>query len=64
MVLALRFRGEIISCDALQVYRQMDIGTAKATEEERRQIPHHMLDLRDPDQDFCAGIISVWLARH
>lgn len=55
MALAARFRGEIISCDALQVYRFMDIGTAKATPAERDRVPHHMLDLRDPGEDFSAG---------
>jgi tRNA dimethylallyltransferase len=55
MALATRFHGEIISCDALQVYRFMDIGTAKATPAERDRVPHHMLDLRDPGEDFSAG---------
>jgi tRNA dimethylallyltransferase len=55
MGLAGRFSGEIISCDALQVYRFMDIGTGKATAGERERIPHHMLDLRDPGEDFSAG---------
>ena len=55
MALAARFHGEIISCDALQVYRCMDIGTAKATPAERDRVPHHMLDLRNPGQDFSAG---------
>jgi tRNA dimethylallyltransferase len=53
--LALRFKGEIISCDALQVYRGMNIGTAKITAAEKMQVPHHMLDLRDPGEDFSAG---------
>ena len=55
LALAPQFGGEIISCDALQVYRGMDIGTAKPTIEERAAVPHHMLDLRDPGQDFSAG---------
>ncbi len=53
--LAARFDGEIVSCDALQIYRGMDIGTAKASAEERKILPHHMLDLRDPGDDFSAG---------
>jgi len=53
--LAARFHGEIISCDALQVYRFMDIGTAKATPAEREKVPHHMLDLQDPGENFSAG---------
>ena len=55
MALAKRFRGEIVSCDALQVYRHMDIGTAKPGPNEREAVPHHMLDLRDPCDDFSAG---------
>lgn len=55
IALALRFKGEIISCDALQVYRQMNIGTAKASPAEQQKIRHHMLDLRNPDEDFSAG---------
>jgi tRNA dimethylallyltransferase len=55
MALAERFQGEIVSCDALQVYRHMDIGTAKPSAGERRRIAHHMLDLRDPCEDFTAG---------
>jgi tRNA dimethylallyltransferase len=53
--LALRFQGEIVSCDALQVYRHMDIGTAKILPPERHGVPHHLLDVRDPGQDFSAG---------
>jgi tRNA dimethylallyltransferase len=54
--LALRYGGEIIGCDALQLYRHMDIGTAKVTAAERREVPHHMLDILDPDEDFSAGV--------
>ncbi len=53
--LAERFHGEIISCDALQVYRFMDIGTAKATPADRERVPHHALDLKCPGEDFSAG---------
>jgi tRNA dimethylallyltransferase len=55
MALARRFHGEIVTCDALQVYRHMDIGTAKPGSDERAQIPHHLLDLREPCDDFSAG---------
>ncbi len=55
LALAPLFRGEIVSCDALQVYRYMNIGTAKASLAEQQRIPHHLLDIRDPDQDFSAG---------
>lgn len=55
MELARRFGAEIVSADSLQVYRRMDIGTAKPTAEQRRQIPHHLLDLVDPDEPFDAS---------
>jgi tRNA dimethylallyltransferase len=55
MALAERFHGEIITCDALQVYRHMDVGTAKPGADERSRIPHHLLDVRDPCDDFSAG---------
>jgi tRNA dimethylallyltransferase len=50
--------GEIVSCDSLQVYRGLDIGSAKATPEERAEIPHHLLDVVDPDQSFSAADYS------
>lgn len=50
--LAERIGGEIISADSMQVYRGMDIGSAKATEEERRGIPHYLLDILDPSEEF------------
>lgn len=53
--LALRFGGEILNADAMQVYRGMDIGTAKLPPEERRGIPHHLLDVADPDEGFDAA---------
>ena len=55
IALACEFRGEIVSCDALQVYTRMDIGTAKILPHERKGIPHHMMDLRNPGEDFSAG---------
>jgi tRNA dimethylallyltransferase len=48
-------RGEIVSADSVQVYRYMDIGAAKPTQEEQHIISHHMLDIRDPDEYFSAG---------
>jgi tRNA dimethylallyltransferase len=47
--------GEIVSCDSLQVYRGLDIGSAKATAEERAEVPHHGLDVADPDEAFSAA---------
>jgi tRNA dimethylallyltransferase len=55
MRLAASLGGEIISCDSLQVYLGMDIGTGKSTREERRLHPHHLLDLVHPDEPFHAA---------
>ena len=53
--LAKEFHGEVVSCDSMQVYRRMDIGTAKPTKEEMQGIPHHMLDVAEPDEDFSVS---------
>ena len=53
--LARKFGGEVLACDSTQVYRGFDIGTAKPTAEERDGVPHHLLDLVDPDFLFTAG---------
>jgi tRNA dimethylallyltransferase len=53
--LAKEFNGEIISGDSAQVYRGMDIGTAKITEEEMKGIPHHLIDTHEPDESFSAA---------
>ncbi|WP_409305966.1 tRNA (adenosine(37)-N6)-dimethylallyltransferase MiaA [Peribacillus sp. SCS-155] len=50
--LAKRFNGEIISGDSMQVYKGMDIGTAKITEAEKEGIPHYLIDIKDPDEPF------------
>lgn len=50
--LAKRFSGEIISADSMQVYKDMDVGTAKVANFDRQLIPHHLLDVTTPDQDF------------
>ena len=55
IALAKEFNGEIISCDSMQIYRDMDIGTAKATAEEQSQVPHHMIDILDPTENFSAA---------
>ncbi|MBO5891898.1 MAG: tRNA (adenosine(37)-N6)-dimethylallyltransferase MiaA [Oscillospiraceae bacterium] len=47
--------GEVVSCDSMQVYRRMDIGTAKPTTEEMQGIPHHMLDVAEPEEDFSVS---------
>jgi tRNA dimethylallyltransferase len=53
--IAEEFNGEIVNCDSLQVFRHFDVGTAKQPVEERRGIPHHLIDIVDPDQLFTAG---------
>ncbi len=53
--LALRFDGEIVNADSMQVYRYMDIGTAKVTPEQRARVPHHLLDVVTPDVPYSAG---------
>jgi len=50
--LAQDFNGEIVSADSRQVYRDMDIGTAKPTPEERALVRHHLIDIVNPDDDF------------
>ena len=52
LALAQNFGGEVVSCDSMQIYREMDIGTAKATKEERALVPHHMIDVADPCENW------------
>lgn len=52
LALAERFGGEIVNADSRQVYRLMDIGTAKPTPAERARVPHHLVDIRSPDEPF------------
>jgi tRNA dimethylallyltransferase len=56
--LAERMRGEIVSCDSVAVYREFDIGTAKPSVDERRRVPHHLLDIVAPDELVTAGDYS------
>jgi tRNA dimethylallyltransferase len=56
--LAERFGGEIVSCDSVAVYRGMELGTAKPTREERARVPHHLIDVAEPDEPFTAGEYS------
>ena len=55
LALAERFGRSILCCDSVQVYRKLDIGSAKPCEAERRRVPHELLDLVEPDQLFSAG---------
>lgn len=64
--LALRFGGEIINADSVQLYRGLDIGSAKLTAEERKGVPHHLIDILDPAQIFSAGDwaeAAAWIAQ-
>jgi tRNA dimethylallyltransferase len=70
--LATTLTAEIINADSMQVYRYMDIGTAKPSATERAKVPHHLLDLVDPDEDFHAyryldlgrvAVAEVWRRR-
>ncbi len=56
--LAKRFSGEIVSCDSVAVYREMEIGTAKPSLAERNEIPHHMIDAVEVSESFTAGDYS------
>jgi tRNA dimethylallyltransferase len=58
LALAQRFHGEIVSCDSVAVYRGMDLGSAKPSLAERALIPHHLIDVADPDQPMTAGAYS------
>lgn len=58
LALAERFNGEIVSCDSVAVYRGMDLGTAKPTPQERARVPHHLIDVANPDEPFTAGEYS------
>jgi len=53
--MAKRYNGEIISGDSMQIYRGMDIGTAKITKEEMQGIPHHLIDIKEPEENFSVA---------
>jgi tRNA dimethylallyltransferase len=53
--LAQQFAGEVVSCDSVAIYRHFEIGTAKPTSQQRALVPHHLLDVAEPDQPFTAG---------
>jgi tRNA dimethylallyltransferase len=56
--LAQHLQGEIVSCDSVAVYRGLEIGTAKPSAEERRLVPHHLIDVADPNEQVTAGDYS------
>ena len=55
VALARELDGEVVSCDSMQVYKYMDIGTAKPTVEEMQGIPHHMLSVAEPEEEFSVS---------
>ena len=59
LTLARRYGCEIVSVDSMQVYRHMDIGTAKASLSERSEIPHHLIDIVDPDENYDAARFAI-----
>ena len=50
--IAKKYNGEIINADAVQVYKGLDIGSAKVTEEEKENIPHHLFDIKEVDEEY------------
>ena len=63
LALAARFEGEIVNADSMQVYRGLDVGTAKPSLAERARLPHHLFDVVDPDEPYDAGRYAVEAAR-
>jgi tRNA dimethylallyltransferase len=55
LAIAGEFHGEIVNCDSVAVYRELDVGTAKPTRAERTQVPHHLFDIVDPTEPMTAG---------
>src|SRR6185503_7613827 len=55
LFLAESLSGEIVNYDSLQIFRHLNIGTAKPTPEERQRVPHHLIDIREPTDIFTAG---------
>ena len=55
VLLAQRFHGEVVSADSMQIYKGLDVGTAKVTPEETHGIPHHAVDFLEPDQTFSVA---------
>lgn len=58
LALGERLGGEVVSCDSVAVYRGMDLGSAKPSQAEQARLPHHLIDVADPDEPFTAGAYS------
>ena len=52
IALAKKYNADVISCDSMQIYRKMDIGTSKVTEDEKGNVKHYMLDIRDVNEEY------------
>ncbi|GGA62395.1 tRNA (adenosine(37)-N6)-dimethylallyltransferase MiaA [Ornithinibacillus halotolerans] len=61
---AKKYNGEIISGDSMQVYKGMDIGTAKIKKEEMQGIPHHMIDIKNPDEEFSVADFQYYVQKY
>lgn len=61
--LAKKVNGEIISADSMQVYKYMDIGTAKITKEEMEDVPHYLIDTFEPDEDFSVAVFKEYASK-
>ena len=57
------YNGELISCDSMQIYKGMDIGTAKPSQRDREEIPHHLIDICEPSEDFSAAAFAELAAQ-
>ena len=58
--LARRYDGEIVSCDSMQIYKKMNIGTAKPTEAELLSVRHHLIDIAEPTENFsCEDYVKL-----
>lgn len=62
--IAKQFNGEIISGDSMQVYKGMDIGTAKITEDEMQGVTHHMIDIKNPDEAFSVADFQYYVQKY
>jgi tRNA dimethylallyltransferase len=58
LALGERFQGEVVSCDSVAVYRGLDLGSAKPTPDDQRRLPHHLIDVANPDRLYTAGEYS------
>ena len=58
LALAKYYHGQVISGDAYQVYKQLNIGTAKPTEEELDTVPHHLIDILEPNEDYSVSVFQ------